>query len=240
MTPAQASGHPNFVVDVPVQGPTDEGIRAADCWQAQNRLPAHPACVDCGGPIPMWARQSLSVGNRLTNSGIGELISLGGVGVSGFGIGAPGDPDVFAKLTDAQQKWVVDTLVKLDAKIRETTHTTCPTFGPSVTAAGGCFQGWFNAQNLGLTKPDGSKVVLRTDGVFDQDTLDALRTVAALHGKDFPTPFPGTALPGLTGTGEKRLSTGAMVGIGLAGVTAVGGIIYAATRGGKTRRRRRR
>lgn len=56
-TPAQASGRYDFVTDVPVQGPTDEGIRAADCWWTQNVLPvANPACSDCKGPIPQWAR----------------------------------------------------------------------------------------------------------------------------------------------------------------------------------------
>jgi hypothetical protein len=185
----------------------------------------------------MWATQSLSH-VRGQSSGIGERISFGGRGVRGFSLAAAGDPDVWTKLSTEQQTWVVDTLVKLDGYIRASTNTTCPTFGPSITAAGGCFQRWFNNQNLGLTKPNGDKVVLRTDGVFDQDTLDALRTVVALHAKDFPAPFPGTKLPGLTGTGEKKLSTGAMVGIGVAGATALGGIVYVATRK-KSRKSRR-
>lgn len=228
MTPAQAYGHPTLD-DVPVSGPTDPGILKADCWFAQNRLPAQPACVDCKGPIPMWAQ----------NKGLlGERISFGGRGALGFAIGAAGDPEVWTKITPAQQTWVVNTLVKLDENIRKATNTTCPTFGPSITAAGGCFQRWFNAQNLGLTKPNGDKVVLRTDGTFDQETLDALRTVVALHPQDFPLPFPGTTLPGLTGTGEKKLSTGAIVGIAAAGATVLGGIAYVATR--KPARKRRR
>ena len=178
----------------------------------------------------MWAKQSLS-------SGVGERISFGGVGSLGFALEAAGDPEVWTKLTPAQQTWVVNTLVKLDENIRKATNTTCPTFGPSITAAGGCFQRWFNNQNLGLTKPNGDAVVLRTDGTFDQETLDALRTVVALHAADFPTPFPGTSLPGLTGTGEKKLSTGAMVGIGVGVATALGGVVYVATRK-KSRRRR--
>ena len=48
-TPAQASGHQNFVTDVPVQGPTDEGIRAASCHFAAT-LPARPPCVE--RPLP--------------------------------------------------------------------------------------------------------------------------------------------------------------------------------------------
>lgn len=240
MTPAQASGHPNFVTDVPVQGPTDEGLRAADCWFAQNRLPAQPACADCEGPIPMWARQSISH-VRGQSSGIGERISFGGRGVLGFSLAAAGDPDVWTKLTTEQQTWIVQTLSKFNDLIVKSTGTTCPTWGPSITAAGGCFQHWFNAAKMGMTKPDGSPIVLRTDGVFDQDTLDVLRTAVGLHPKDFPTPFPGTTLPGETGTGEKKLSTGAMVGIGVAGATVLGGIVYAATRkrGGGRRKSRR-
>lgn len=185
----------------------------------------------------MWATQSLSH-VRGQSSGIGERISFGGVGVRGFSLSAAGDPDVWTKLTRDQQTWVVNALSKLNDSIVKTTGTTCPTWGPSVTAAGGCFQNWFNGARLGLTKPDGSAVTLRTDGVFDQDTLDALRTVTALHTKDFPVPFPGTSLPGLTGTGEKKLSTGAMVGIGTGVVAVLGGIAYVATRKKPGKRRR--
>jgi len=242
-TPAQAAGTPDFVTDVPVQGPTDPGMRAASCGFARKRIPAQPSCVDCEGPIPMWARQNLSLGGRALYSGVGdagERLAFGGIGMPGFALAAAGDPDVFTGLTAAQKQWVVDTLVKLNDLIVKSTHTTCPTFGPSVTAAGGCFQGWFNSSNLGFTKADGSPLRLRTDGVFDQDTLDALRTVAALDPTNFPTPFPGTQLPGTTGTGEKKgLSTGAMVGIAAGGVAVIGGIAYLATRKSKKSRRRR-
>jgi hypothetical protein len=158
-------------------------------------------------------------------------------GLSGeWGVGAAGDPDAWTQLNAAQQTWVMNTLLTLDAQIRKSTNTTCPTFGPSITAAGGCFQRWFNAQNFGLTKRDGSKVVLRTDGVFDQDTLDALRTVVALHAADFPTPFPGTEMAGM---GKKKLSTGAVVGIAAGGAAALGGIVYAVTRKGGRRKGRK-
>ncbi len=229
MTPAQASGHPNFIVDVPVQGPTDEGMRAASVWFAQNRLPARPACVDCEGPIPMWAR----------NKGLlGEQISFGGVGALGFALNAAGDPEMWTKLTSEQQAWVINTLVKLNDLIVRTTGTTCATWAPAVTPATKCFQTWFNtpaAFGGKLTKPGGGTLVLRTDGVVDQDTLDALRTVAALHGKDFPTPFPGTEAPGYA---KSKLSTGAMVGIAAGGAVVIGGIVYAVTRGSKARRKR--
>lgn len=225
MTPAQASGHPNLS-DVPVQGPTDPGMRGADCWFAQNRLPKNPACVDCEGSIPMWTRTSIS-NVRGSSSGVGEQLSFGSGALAGAG-----DPSVWEKLSRAQQEWVAASLIKLNNLIVTTTKTTCPTFGPSVTAAGGCFQAWFNSSTKGaMTKADGSKLVLRTDGVFDQDTLDALITITGMHGKDFQVPYPaGAALE------KKGLSTGAMVGVGVAGVAVLGGIAYYAMRGKKTRR----
>ena len=226
-TPAQAYGHPDFVTDVPVQGPTDEGIRAHDCWYVKNVLPARPSCVDCEGQIPMSAQ---------TKGLLGDRVSFGGRGALGFGIGKAGDPDVWASLSTAQQTWIRDTLIKLDGIIRQQTGTSCPTWGPSITAAGGCFQMWFNKNQTGLTKADGSPLVLRTDQVFDQDTLDALRTVAAMDPKDFPTPYPGTTLPG-PAPEEKKLSKGVMVGIAAAGATVLGGVVYVATRK-KSRRRR--
>lgn len=231
-TPAQATGHPNFVTDVPVQGPTDEGMRAHDCWYVQNVLPTQrPACVDCEGPIPMWAQSKGLLS--------GQQISFGRAGVvAGFALRAAGDPDVWTKLSADQQKWIQDTLTKLNNIIYQKTGTTCASWGPSITAAGGCFQMWFNANMKGLTKADGSPLVLRTDRVFDQDTLDALRTVAALNPPDFPTPFPGTSLPGTTPQAEEKkgLSTGAMAGIAVAGAATIGGVAYLATRK-KSRRR---
>lgn len=223
-TPAEASNQGNFVTDWPVQGPTDEGLRAADCWWAQNVLPARSSCVDCEGPIPMWAR----------TTGVGERLSFGGVGVRGFALEAPGDPEVWSSLSNSQQTWISETLAKLNELIIKATNTRCPSWAPSIDRASFCFQAWFNGAGLGFTKPDGSPLTLRTDGVFDQDTLNALRTVAALNPKDFPTPFPGTELPG---TGEKKkLSTGAMVGIATAGAAVIGGGIWFATK--KPRRRR--
>jgi len=226
-TPAQSSPGFDFVTDVPVQGPTNEQMRATDCWFAENRIPARPACADCsGGTIPMWARQS----------GVGELVSFGGRVVGGYALAAPGDPDVWSTLSPAQQTWVMQTLVKLDGLIKATTGTSCATFGPSITAAGGCFQGWYNKNFLPINP---AAKVLRTDGVFDQDTLDGLRTVAALDPKNFPTPMPGTELPGTAPAEEKKkLSTGAIVGISAAGAAVLGGVVWVATRK-KSRRTRR-
>jgi hypothetical protein len=175
----------------------------------------------------------------MRSTGIGERVSFGGRGALGFAVGKAGDPDAWTQLNSAQQTWVMNTLLTLDANIRKSTPgTSCPTFGPSITAAGGCFQNWFNSAKLGLTDRAGQPVVLRTDGVFDQDSLDALRTVAALNAKDFPTPFPGTTMAG-TAPAAKKLSTGAMVGIGTGVAAALGGIVYVATRKGGRRKGRK-
>jgi hypothetical protein len=177
----------------------------------------------------------------MRSTGIGERISFGGGGALGFAIGKAGDPDAWVQLTPSQQTWVTNTIVALDGKIRQQTQTTCPgMLTGSITGIAGCFQNWFNNAHLGFTGRDGSNIVLRMDGVFDQDTLDALRTVAAMDPGTFKTPFPGTDMPGLTGE-KKKLSTGAMVGIATGGAAVLGGIVYVATRkGGKGRKARRR
>lgn len=249
-TPAQASGHPNFVVDVPVQGPTDEGMRAGSCWWAQNVLPKNPSCVDCTGLVPYWTRQKLAPGGPAgPNSGIGdnmEAISFGGVGVHGFALSAAGDPDIWAQLTAAQQGWVFATLGTLNANIVKATGSMCPTWkAPSgasgVVNAAGCFQTWFNATFRGQPVTP-----LRVDGVFDEATLCGLITTAQIHSADFPTPFPDpakrycqTTITPPPAEAKKGLSTGAMAGLAVAGAAAVGGVIYITTRkGGKSRRRR--
>lgn len=196
----------------------------------------------------MWTQRSLSV-VRGESAGIGEQISLGGKRVAGFGnivgIAAAGDPDIWSKLSTTQQTWIVNTLTKLNDKIVQSSGTTCPTWGPSITAAGGCFQAWWNANNI-------SPMKLRTDGVFDEDTLCALITMAGLDKASFPTLFPDPEkkyclLPsGETPTHaktvetvepKKGLSTGAMVGIAAGGVAVAGGIYYVATRKGGGRRK---
>ena len=225
-TPAQAYGHPKFVTDVPVQGPTDPDMRATDCWFAKNVLPARPSCVDCEGQTPM--NQTL-VSPRNYPGMVGERVSYRGAGALGFALGASGDPEVWTKLSADQQKWITESLTMLNNLIYQSTGTTCPTWGPSVTAAGGCFQSWFNSNMPGMTKADGTPLVLRTDGVFDQDTLDALRTAAALDPGHFTTPFPGTKLPGLEKQKE-GLSKGAMIGIAAGGAAVIGGIAWAITR----------
>lgn len=207
-TPAQASGHPNFVTDHPVQGPTDEGIRAADCHYRQNFLPARPACVDCEGPVPMWAQSKGLLG-----------VSFGGVGVPGFALAAAGDPEIYSKLSTVQQRWIADVLQRLNTLIVSTTGSTCPTWAPAIPAASGCFQAWFNNINAGAPIRK-----LRTDGVFDQDTLDALIVTTQIHAADFANfgAYPKGD--------EKKLSTGAMLGIAAGGAAVVGGVVWLATR----------
>lgn len=242
-TPAQAYGHPNFVTDVPVQGPTDEGLRSADCIQ-QNRLPAHPGCVDCGGGlIPMWAQQSTSLvrGNSAGYvaglAGLGERISFGGRGALGFALA--GD-EIWTKLTPDQQMWVSTSLNTLNSKIVAATGTQCPTWGPAINLAGGCFQTWYNA-NYGAS---GASKKIRQDGVFDEDTLCALIMIAQLKGKgDFPTPFPDPsgkycAAPTPVAA-QKKVSTAKMLGFGALAAAGIGAVAYAATHS-KGRRRRRR
>lgn len=70
MTPAQATDRPNFVTDVATQGPTDAGQRAAACaWAAA--LITGGVCVDCGGPVPAWARTTglAGIGERVERFG---------------------------------------------------------------------------------------------------------------------------------------------------------------------------
>jgi len=231
VTPAQAYGHPDFVNDWPVQGPTDPGIRAADCRYAQKLpTPQEAPCVDCKGPVPMFAR---------TKGLLGEQVSFGGRNVRAFALAKAGDPDVWEKLTPGQQAWLAGVKQKLNDLIVQTTGTKCATWGPNVTSQGAttCFQNWYNS--YGLTQ-------LRTDGVLDQDTLSALIETAQAHPNDFPQ-FPGQAQPGTPpevaaadAVGPKKLSTGAIVGIAAAGAAALGGAIYVATRksGRKSRRRK--
>ena len=242
MTPAQAFGHPDFVTDVPVQGPTDPGIRAADCRYAQTVLPAQPACADCKGPIPMWTQQALST-VRGSSAGVGEQIAFGGRRAHGFALGGPGDPNIWATLSPAQQTWVAATYSMWNALVVTDSGTSCPTWPASptgtaadITAMSGCFQNWWNTNY----PPSGAKT-LRTDGALDEDTLCALITATvSLHPDKFqPFPDPNKQHCQTATTPKKGLSTAAMVGIGAAGL-AVAGVGYAVMRkGGKGRRRRR-
>ena len=142
-------------------------------------------------------------------------------------LGAAGDPDVWAGMNAAQQQWVMNTLTTLNNIIYQQTGTMCSSWGPSITLAGGCFQQWYNA-NYGSS---GVSKTLRTDGVFDQDTLNALVMVAGIKKANFPTAYPASA--------AKKLSTGEMFGIAAAAATVIGGVAYVATHK-KSRRRKKR
>lgn len=238
MTPAQAYGHPNFVTDVPVQGPTDEGLRAADCLHVQQRALAHPGCSGCKGTLAMQHAQGV----------LGEQISFGGARALGFALGGPGDPDIWALLSLAQQTWVTTSLNTLNAKIIANGNAPCPTWGPAINLEAGCFQAWYN-NNYG---PSAQQMVspsktLRTDGAFDEDTLCALIMIAGMHPADFPTPFPDPTKQYCQVQPAPTVAAASMmtpmtkkVLIGSALVAGIGGIVFAASKGGKGRRRRRR
>jgi hypothetical protein len=148
----------------------------------------------------MWAQTGLSFNGSLAR---------------GFGIGSPGDPEIYTKLSTEQQQWVSETLGRLNGLIVSTTGSTCPTWAPEISRASGCFQNWFNTVNASAPIKK-----LRTDGVFDQDTLDALIVTTQIHSNDFPNPYPS----------KKKLSTGAMIGIAAAGAVVIGGVIYFVTK----------
>lgn len=122
MTPAQASGNPNqWINDWPVQGPTDPGIRAADCWWVKNALPTQsPACVDCK-----------------TRGG------LLGAAFSDWGLGAVGDPDIADRLTPEQQGWVAGGISHLAPK------GECPP-GSDLAGMIKCFQNGYNRETASL------------------------------------------------------------------------------------------
>ena len=67
----QAGTYADWVTDVPIQGPTDPGIRRADCWWKNNVL--DKVTDSQGAVVPRWTQHSLCIGNRLTESGIGGV-----------------------------------------------------------------------------------------------------------------------------------------------------------------------
>jgi hypothetical protein len=46
-------------------------------------------------------------------------VSFGGVGVRGFALEGPGDPEIWTKQSAAQQTWIADTMRKLNDKITQ-------------------------------------------------------------------------------------------------------------------------
>lgn len=197
----------------------------------------------------MWAQQSTSLvrGNSAGAvaglAGLNERLSRGGRGAIGFSLGfALGGDEIWTKLTPDQQMWVGTSLNALNTQIVATTGTQCPTWGPAINLAGGCFQVWYNAN---YAAPKGPSKAIRADGVFDEDTLCALIMIAQLKGKTyFPTPFPDPsgkycAPPApVAAASDQKVSTAKMLGFGALAALGVGGIAYAATHK-KSRRRRR-
>jgi hypothetical protein len=165
--------------------------------------------------------------------------------------------DVFSTLTPAQQAWVRSALNIIDTNIKHDTGTACASWGdPGVNLPGAitCFQNWINgaaASNAPELAGMPAIFPLRTDGVFDARSLQALQALSSSGplAADFPQKFPGgppvpVPTPAPAPAAKAGLSTGAIVGISAAGVAVLGGVIYAATRGGgggggKRRKRRR-
>ena len=235
-TPAQAANimhnagtYGDWVDDVPIQGPTDRGIRKADCWWKDNVL--DKVTDNQGAVVPRWTQHTLCIGNRLVESGIGGL----GDAVqapTAAATAAPAPPGLWSKLSAAQSQWVVSALTQVNALVLKAGSKPCATWPTNVTtslpAAVACFQGWLNSQD---PKPD---KLLRTDGTLDDATLCWLVELTRQHASDFPTPYPGDAGKSPC---EFGLSTLAKVGIGVGVAAAVGGVALAvASAHGKKKR----
>jgi hypothetical protein len=236
-TPAQAANimqsngtYGDWVTDVPIQGPTDEGIRRADCWWKDNVL--DKVTDNQGAVVPRWTQHSLCIGNRLLESGIGGVGDPIALHLGKLTAGTPAQPlqpagaGGAARLSAAESQWVMTTLTQLNALILKAGNKPCatwpadPTKNPSAAVA--CFQGWFNANGKPAT-------TLRTDGALDDATVCALVAVTKQHATDFTVPYPGTPRCGL--------STLAKVGIGVGALVVVGGTIAAVAAHGKKKTR---
>lgn len=247
-TPAQAANiaqsngsYGDWVTDVPVQGPTDEGIRRAGCWWKNNVL--DKVTDDQGAMVPRWTQSSLlCLDGRPLQSGVGgETVRRRGVSAGALGAdpapnappaatttkpaaSLPAPPGIWSKLTADQSHWVATTLIALNDFIVKAGNKLCASWPADLLkddasatakmpAAVGCFQSWYNL-NL---QPDAP---LRTDGTLDERTACALVATTGLHANDFPTPYPGVLKCG-------GLSLYAKVGIGAGVAVAVGGAIAA-------------
>jgi hypothetical protein len=247
LTPPQAAEvsrangtYGDWVTDVPIQGPTDETIRSADCWWKNNVL---DKVTDLQGRIvPQWTQNQLCIGNRAMSSGIGgvgESVRRGGARMGALGadpsaansppspsaLPAPAaPPGIWSKLSDAESHWIAATLIALNGFILKAGNKPCATWPADLLkddataiskmpAAVACFQGWYNT-NLSPSQ------ALRTDGTLDEKTACALIVVTGQHAGDFPTPYPGTLKCG-------GLSLYAKIGIGAGVAVAVGGATVA-------------
>jgi hypothetical protein len=237
LTPRQAAQvmhdagtYGDWVEDVPIQGPTDRDIRTAGCWWKNHVL--DKATDNQGRIVPQWTQNSLCIGNRLINSGIGDPGVVRRGGALGQPAAAPALPGIWSKLSDAESHWIATTLVQLNALILKAGNQPCATWpadllkdDPSASAkmpaAVACFQGWSNTN---------MQSSLRTDGTLDRETICALIAVTKSHAADFPTPYPGMALCLST------LSMPVKIGLGVAAVAAVGGTVAAVAMHSKKKR----
>jgi hypothetical protein len=193
------------------QGPTDETLRCSGC---------------------AWLEQI----------GVGGL-SIHGRQVPGFALGAAAPVDIFNSLTLTQQAWVISALNAWMASTAVTTWmaaptSTCPQLTPIpagtitntgvLTAAIGCFQAWFNAQNA-----QGGTIT--SGGTFDQTTAAALMAamVQAAYTTAAGTPVglcpANCGIQTATTATATSSSTGYYVAGGLA-IVVVGGLIYVLSR----------
>jgi hypothetical protein len=183
-------------------------------------------------------------------SGCGGLggnmdLAYNGRPVQGFGIGddfgLSATNSIFASLTSAQQKWVLDALVELNGFIVQQTNTSCSTWPADINtdlaSAVKCFQGWYAADR---------KEPITQDGTLDEMTLCALQN--AIMYDEGGNPVGLQRFPDLTGANwfpdpnkqhcqpsgpkqeEKKSNTVYYVVGGVAAAALVGGLIYAGTR----------
>ena len=251
-TPAQAANiarnngtYGDWVTDVPVQGPTDEGIRKAGCWWKNNVL--DKVTDDQGAMVPRWTQSSvLCLGDRV--GGVAETIRRGGVRIGALGAdppavaapataansppsqsaltktptaGPPAPPGIWSKLSDAESHWVAATLIQLNTLIVKAGNKPCATWPADLLTSDATAIAKMPAavacfQGWFNANMGGS---LRTDGTLDEKTACALVVTTGQHASDFPTLYPGVLHCGL--------SLLAKVGIGAGVAVAVGGAVAA-------------
>jgi len=168
-------------------------------------------------------------------------------------------------LTSDQQAWVVATLTSLNTLIGAATGTTCPSWqdpGTNLQAAVSCFQGWYNANSGGTLPTDGNldpntvQALVATTQAHPSDFGTQFPSGAA-PASDSPVPpdasaaatpappaapttaaaAPSPVPPSASSALDKfrNLSTPAKVGIGLAGVALVAGVVHMARKKGGSR-----
>jgi hypothetical protein len=255
LTPAQAAEvarangtYNDWVTDVPVQGPTDPGIRAAGCWWKDNVL--DKVTNEQGAVVPRWTQSSL----LCVDGGAREAIYRGGKRIGALGAdppivaapataansppsqstlpapaappaggGPPAPPGIWSRLSDAESHWIASTLIQLNALIIKAGNKPCATWPADL----------LKDDATAITKMPAAVACfqgwyntnlspnwkLRTDGTLDEATACALVVTTGQHAADFPTPYPGVLNCGL--------STLAKVGIGVGIAATIGGFIAA-------------